>query len=168
MVRLNTLISTNQKLAATLEDETFNLQRSVLCELKDLEAKAQHLERDIGGAAQRKQDALSDILDTERQIMLWERKIQLEKEMREILDPSAGQVCFELTLPCLARQVYIELLCCVALRKEFCDWKRKRRGLLLGLELERPPCRTRHPCNPTLQFYLQDVTGSLEKEIYGL
>lgn len=94
MVRLNTLISKNQQLAATLEDETYNLQRSVVCELKDLEAKAQRLEQNIDGAAQRKQGTLSDILDTERQIMLWERKIQLEKEMQKILDPSVGQVCF--------------------------------------------------------------------------
>ena len=30
-------------------------------------------------------------LQTERQIMLWERKIQLEKEMKDVLDPTVGQ-----------------------------------------------------------------------------
>jgi hypothetical protein len=94
MIRLNTMISKNQELSAALEDNTFNLQRSVVCELKELEGKAAKLERDIDEAAQSKKRALSDVLETERQIMLWERKIQLEREMQDILDPSAGQVCW--------------------------------------------------------------------------
>lgn len=92
MIRLNTLISKNQELGASLENETFNLQRNVVCELKELEGKAASLEHDIDTAAQSKKRALSDVLETERQIMLWERKNQLEKEMQEILDPSVGQV----------------------------------------------------------------------------
>lgn len=34
---------------------------------------------------------LSEIIEAEREIMLWERKIQLEREMHEVLDPEAGQ-----------------------------------------------------------------------------
>ena len=93
MIRLNTLISKNQDLAATLENDTFNLERSVVCELKELEGKAAQLEQDIDAAAQSKKGVLNDVLDTEHQIMLWERKIQLEKEMQDILDPTVGQVC---------------------------------------------------------------------------
>lgn len=92
MIRLNTLISKNQESASDLENETFNMQRSVVCELKELEGKAAGLERDIDVAAQAKKQALSDVLETERQIMLWERKIQLEKEMQDILDPTVGNV----------------------------------------------------------------------------
>lgn len=101
MTRLNTLISKHQATAATLEDEAFNLQRSVVCELKELEQKAARLERDIEGAAARKKGALDGVLDAERQIMLWERKLQLEKEMQDILDPSVGQVC---AVPCVKRR----------------------------------------------------------------
>ena len=100
MTRLNTLISKHQATAATLEDEAFNLQRSVVCELKELEQKAAKLERDIEAAAARKKGALDGVLDAERQIMLWERKLQLEKEMQDILDPSVGQVRAESTLGC--------------------------------------------------------------------
>jgi peptidoglycan hydrolase CwlO-like protein len=34
---------------------------------------------------------LAEIVETERQIMLWERKIMLEKEMAAVLDPTVGQ-----------------------------------------------------------------------------
>jgi coiled-coil domain-containing protein 40 len=91
MLRLNTLIAKNQELAETLENDTFNLERDVACELRELEGKAAALERDIDAAAQAKTGTLDGVLDTERQIMLWERKIQLEKEMNDILDPSVGQ-----------------------------------------------------------------------------
>ena len=30
-------------------------------------------------------------MEAERQILLWERKIQLEKEMQDALDPNIGQ-----------------------------------------------------------------------------
>merc|ERR1712060_419479 len=32
-----------------------------------------------------------EILEAERQVLLWERKITLEKEMQEALDPNIGQ-----------------------------------------------------------------------------
>ncbi len=34
---------------------------------------------------------MSEIVESERQILLWERKIQLEKEMQTTLDPDVGQ-----------------------------------------------------------------------------
>ena len=91
LVRLNGLISKNQDAAAALQDSTFHLERDVVCELRELEQKAAKLEADIDAAAEAKKGTLGDVLDTEKQIMLWERKIQLEKEMQALLDPSAGQ-----------------------------------------------------------------------------
>ncbi len=35
-----------------------------------------------------KAQLLEDILDAERQVMLWEKKIQLEKDTQAALDPS--------------------------------------------------------------------------------
>jgi hypothetical protein len=37
-----------------------------------------------------KADILAEIVEAERQILLWERKIQLEKEMQEEIDPEVG------------------------------------------------------------------------------
>ncbi len=34
---------------------------------------------------------MNEIVQCERQILLWERKYQLEKEMQEALDPNVGQ-----------------------------------------------------------------------------
>ena len=34
---------------------------------------------------------MNEIVECERQILLWERKYQLEKEMQEALDPNVGQ-----------------------------------------------------------------------------
>ena len=92
MLRLNNLISKNQQLAVLLEDETFNLESGIMAELKDLETTAVKLEGSIDQTTQLKKTTLSDILETERQIMLWDRKIQLEREMQEMLDPTVGQV----------------------------------------------------------------------------
>lgn len=43
-------------------------------------------------AQEDREQALETLLDTERQLMLWQRKIALEKEMKEALDPAIGQV----------------------------------------------------------------------------
>ena len=34
---------------------------------------------------------MNEIVECERQILLWERKYQLEKEMQDVIDPSVGQ-----------------------------------------------------------------------------
>jgi len=38
-----------------------------------------------------KADILAEIVEAERQLLLWERKIQLEREMQDALDPNIGQ-----------------------------------------------------------------------------
>merc|ERR1719238_186998 len=50
------------------------------------------METTIESVKQEKADMTADILEAERQVMLWERKIHLEREMQEALDPSVGQV----------------------------------------------------------------------------
>lgn len=92
MARLNSLISSNQQSATSLEDKYFQLQQSVMSELKDQEAEAKKLENDVDQCSAKKKELLSEVLETEREIMLWERKLQLDREMRELLDPTVGQV----------------------------------------------------------------------------
>lgn len=92
MTRLNSLISTNTELAAALEDKHFHLEHAVMAELKDQEAAAKEVENSIEKCAINKKELLSDVLETERQIMLWERKLQLDREMQQLLDPTVGQV----------------------------------------------------------------------------
>ena len=49
------------------------------------------LENSIQNLRDEKAEILSEIVEAERQILLWERKIQLENEMQETLDPNFGQ-----------------------------------------------------------------------------
>lgn len=49
------------------------------------------MQSSIEEGVRQKRDILADIVETERQIMLWERKIELEKEMQEMLDPTVGE-----------------------------------------------------------------------------
>lgn len=93
MARLNSLISTNQETSSSLEEKYFHLQQSVISELKDQETQAKKLEHDVEQCSAHKKELLSEVLETEREIMLWERKLQLDREMRELLDPTVGQVC---------------------------------------------------------------------------
>merc|ERR1712139_151733 len=49
-------------------------------------------ESTIESVKDEKAEMTADILEAERQVMLWERKIHLEREMQEALDPAVGQV----------------------------------------------------------------------------
>lgn len=51
-------------------------------ELQSLEEEAARLGSGIEEGAASKRQLLADLVEVERQIMLWERKIQLEKEMQ--------------------------------------------------------------------------------------
>jgi hypothetical protein len=58
--------------------------------LRDLEAESVRLENHISKLKDNKAQVLADIVEMERQILLWDRKIQLEKEMQDALDPTIG------------------------------------------------------------------------------
>mmetsp|Transcript_58702 Transcript_58702/g.127472 ORF Transcript_58702/g.127472 Transcript_58702/m.127472 type:complete len:156 (-) Transcript_58702:404-871(-) len=49
------------------------------------------LEQKVDVLREKKKEILDKIVEAEKQICLWERKIQLEKEMQETVDPSIGQ-----------------------------------------------------------------------------
>ena len=59
--------------------------------LKELEKQNVKLEIDIDRLKEEKAELLQSIVEAERQILLWERKITLEKEIQEALDPEIGQ-----------------------------------------------------------------------------
>eukprot|EP00793_Prasinoderma_coloniale_P004897 PRCOL_00000658-RA len=90
MVRLNTMISRNTSLQSSLTNDNFNLETSIVNSLKELEAEAVRTEARIEATRAEKRDLLNELIETERQIMLWERKIQLEKETQAAIDPKLG------------------------------------------------------------------------------
>jgi len=90
MQRLNTLIAKNANLQELLSNDNFNLEMEVVERLKELETQSVKLENKIEQTTDEKKRVLAELVEAERQIMLWERKIQLEKEMQEALDPNIG------------------------------------------------------------------------------
>merc|ERR1719221_443319 len=49
------------------------------------------MERKVDSVKEEKNNMTNEVLEAERQVLLWERKITLEKEMQEALDPNIGQ-----------------------------------------------------------------------------
>eukprot|EP00798_Chlamydomonas_sp_ICE-L_P001679 gene1679-33074_t len=89
--RINRLIADNSSSRQMLQEDNFNLEHRVMGDLKDMEMEAAKVQTQIDAGRISKRDQLSEIVEVERQIMLWERKIQLEKEMHEVMDPTVGQ-----------------------------------------------------------------------------
>eukprot|EP00898_Chlorokybus_atmophyticus_P004526 jgi/Chlat1/5074/Chrsp33S08960 len=88
--RLNEMIAKNGALQAGLANDNFNLETSIVNRLKDMEGDAARLKAKIDDAREEKRELAAESIEAERQCMLWERKIQLEKETQEALDPEAG------------------------------------------------------------------------------
>merc|ERR1712060_855631 len=67
------------------------LESEFVQKLKEIENSCLDTERSIEVVKGDKNTMTQDILEAERQVLLWERKITLEKEMQEALDPNIGQ-----------------------------------------------------------------------------
>lgn len=91
MNKLNDFLADNFDKAMNLQNDNINIDSEFIQKLKELEKDSVKLEVDIDRLKESKAELLSDIVESERQILLWERKIQLEKEMQEKLDPNFGQ-----------------------------------------------------------------------------
>ncbi|TYZ59261.1 hypothetical protein PybrP1_010344 [[Pythium] brassicae (nom. inval.)] len=91
-VKLNELIAKNSSRQEELLNMNHGLELEFKHELKELEADAVQMEQLAASLKTEKQDLLDRIVEVERQIMLWEKKIQLEKETQAALDPEVGQV----------------------------------------------------------------------------
>ena len=50
-----------------------------------------HLQNEVDSLTEEKERLLGSLVDSERQIMLWEKKIQLAKETRSTVDTEYGQ-----------------------------------------------------------------------------
>ena len=91
MNKLNDHFSDNTIASQKLTNENFNLENEFVQKLKELENESIKLENQIQSLRDEKADILAEIVEAERQILLWERKIQLENEMQDALDPNIGQ-----------------------------------------------------------------------------
>ncbi|KAG7401497.1 Coiled-coil domain-containing protein 40 [Phytophthora boehmeriae] len=89
--RLNELISRQGSKHDDLLNSNHALELEFTRELRELEATSVAMEARAGTLRQEKQELLNRVIEVERQLMLWEKKIQLEKETQAALDPEVGQ-----------------------------------------------------------------------------
>mmetsp|Transcript_13022 Transcript_13022/g.26684 ORF Transcript_13022/g.26684 Transcript_13022/m.26684 type:complete len:924 (+) Transcript_13022:121-2892(+) len=90
MSRLNDLIGRNGKLHDELKNSNFVTEQEFIQELKELEKEAVGMESRISEIKANKNQILDEIVEAERQVLLWEKKIQLSKETQVTLDPTAS------------------------------------------------------------------------------
>ncbi|KAG2373915.1 hypothetical protein C9374_011580 [Naegleria lovaniensis] len=89
--RLNKKISSNYLIQNSLADVNYDLENKILDRLKASEREAYSLESKIEETKNQKQAILNEMVDVERQILFWEKKIEIQKEIQEALDPTVGQ-----------------------------------------------------------------------------
>ena len=64
-----------------MANDNFNIEHEFKQKLKELENDSISIENKISQLKEEKADILAEIVEAERQILLWERKYMLEKEM---------------------------------------------------------------------------------------
>lgn len=89
--KLNALISNNHDSESELQAANFILEMDCVEELKSTERECVTLQASIHETKTAKLTLVDEIMEMERQGLLWEKKIQLDKETRMQLDPSVGQ-----------------------------------------------------------------------------
>ena len=91
VAKLNVLISANHDQEGHLQHENWATERACVEELKEMEKECVQLEEGVKETKTHKQRLLDEIMEMERQALLWEKKIALDKETRAALDPSVGE-----------------------------------------------------------------------------
>ena len=91
MNKLNDMIYRNDERQEKLTTDNFNIEMEFKQKLKEMENESIKLENQITQLKEQKSDILIEVIEAEKQILLWERKYQLEKEMQDALDPTIGQ-----------------------------------------------------------------------------
>ncbi|KAM9769325.1 coiled-coil domain-containing protein 40 [Menidia menidia] len=84
--KLNTLLSKNQQLSQALEQDNALTETDFLHRIKEAERKSVGMEMKLSETQEEKERLLSCLVEAERQVMLWEKKTQILKETRSVVD----------------------------------------------------------------------------------
>jgi len=88
--KINTLLAEHADKQQALADDNFIMEHDFVTRLKELEADAVATEQHIVNLKEQKEGLLLDIVEAEKQFMLIEKKIALERETQAALDPEVG------------------------------------------------------------------------------
>ncbi|CDJ58490.1 M protein, putative [Eimeria maxima] len=73
------------------ESQAKAIQEEAQMQIAQKEQEKQNLLNNVQEAEKERDGSLEELLDLERQVTLWERKIKLEKEIQDAIDPNIGQ-----------------------------------------------------------------------------
>ncbi|KAJ3200819.1 Coiled-coil domain-containing protein 40 [Entophlyctis luteolus] len=90
MIKINSLLSKQTQVQSVLEENNIGLEQEFRARLKTAELDSIRIESKIDELRDEKKRALEGLVEAERQLMLWEKKIQLAKETQAALDPNIG------------------------------------------------------------------------------
>ena len=90
MVKFGKLLGKNMSMNHILEHQIFDVEIQFKEKLTSMENDSVKLEMEIEVLREEKADTLAQIIETERQIHLWERKIELQEQMQKIIKPDSG------------------------------------------------------------------------------
>lgn len=91
MDRMNGSVVKHDQKTKDLTSANQMMETEFIHKLKEIEGKCLSMETSIENVMNEKNDMTQEIMEAERQVMLWDRKITLEKEMQDALDPNQGQ-----------------------------------------------------------------------------
>ncbi|XP_031750353.1 coiled-coil domain-containing protein 40-like [Xenopus tropicalis] len=91
MVRLNMLLSKNSSTKEQLQQNNQLMESEFMRSLREAERESIEMQENLRNLQEEKERILHSLVETEHQIMLWEKKIQLAKEMRNAVDSEIGQ-----------------------------------------------------------------------------
>ena len=90
MVKFGKLLGKNMSSNQNLEHQIFDVEIQFKEKLTAMENETVKLEMEIEVLREEKADTLAQIIETERQLHLWERKIELQEQMQKIIKPESG------------------------------------------------------------------------------
>ena len=90
MSKINQLLADNATKQQGLADDNYIMEHEFVMRLKELESEAVSSEQAIVALKEQKEGLLLDVTEAEKQVMLLEKKIALERETQSALDPEVG------------------------------------------------------------------------------
>ncbi|XP_055762960.1 coiled-coil domain-containing protein 40 [Salvelinus fontinalis] len=91
MLKLNSLLSENRHLHQALEQGNVVMETDFLHRLKEAERDSIEMQVKLERIQEEKDRLFNSLVESERQVMLWEKKTQLVRETRSAVDSEVGQ-----------------------------------------------------------------------------
>uniref|UniRef100_A0A8C6RLC8 Coiled-coil domain containing 40 n=1 Tax=Nannospalax galili TaxID=1026970 RepID=A0A8C6RLC8_NANGA len=92
LIKLNLLVNKNKHSSEELQQDNLVAESEFVRSLKDAERETIQMQEKLTQLREEKATLLNNLVEAEHQIMLWEKKIQLAKEMRAAVDSDTGQM----------------------------------------------------------------------------